>query len=85
MATRRDDEPTDWDWWASLEFPPGPLRDFVPDDWPAARRPEKWRQFCDARIAAAPMGWRLATCRAMTGTVSRRFKKAIHDHYGTTT
>ena len=64
MATLREDH-GEWDWFGTMTYPPGPLREFDPDDWDASTTRERWQQFNDARKAAAPRGWRLAICRRM--------------------
>ncbi|BBY41810.1 hypothetical protein MCEL_01050 [Mycolicibacterium celeriflavum] len=62
MARLRE-ERSGWDWWREMDYPPGPLREFNPDDWPAATEREAYSQFWDARRAAAPRGWVIARLR----------------------
>ncbi|WP_156426780.1 hypothetical protein [Mycobacterium sp. IS-3022] len=62
MARLRE-ERDPWDWWRELEYPPGPLREFDPDDWTAPTTRERYSQFWAARRAAAPRGWVIARLR----------------------
>ena len=41
MARLREDEPAEWDWWGTTKYPPGPLREFDPDDWSGLTTHEK--------------------------------------------
>jgi hypothetical protein len=62
---RINNQKDDWDWWGTMQWPPGPLREFDPADRDASTTHAKWRQFNSARKAAAPNGWRLECVRLM--------------------
>jgi hypothetical protein len=70
MARLRDD--ADWDWWREWEWPPGPLREFNPADWPGFSEAEQRQQFTEARWRAAPNGWIIHRLRRKRAARRRR-------------